>query len=76
MLAPLVRVNRVSPGVAPIVLRGVCTVGQQEQWAVLEGTEEVLPLAKIAAAADFGLLYAFLASEDAQHPPQEPVCRR
>jgi NAD(P)-dependent dehydrogenase (short-subunit alcohol dehydrogenase family) len=66
-LAPAVRVNGVSPGVAPTVLKGVGALGQKEQSAVLPGTEAILPLGRVPASAGFGGLYTFLASPDGQH---------
>jgi len=66
-LAPDIRVNGVAPGVAPTVLKGVGSLGQEEKFAVFPGTEKLLPLGKVPASADFGGIYAFLASEDAQH---------
>ncbi|MGE4409912.1 MAG: SDR family oxidoreductase [Sphingobium sp.] len=66
-LAPDIRVNGVSPGVAPTVLKGVSSLGQVEQSAVFPGTAALLPLARMPEAADFGGTYAFLASRDAAH---------
>lgn len=66
-LAPDIRVNGVSPGVAPTVLKGVSSLGQVEQSAVFPGTEALLPLARMPEPRDFGGIYAFLASRDAAH---------
>lgn len=66
-LAPAIRVNGVSPGVAPTVLKGLKSLGQNEQTAVFPGTSAKLPLARMPEAADFAGTYAFLASPDAVH---------
>lgn len=66
-LAPDIRVNGVAPGVAPTVLKGVSALGQVEQSAILPGTAALLPLRQMPDAADFGGIYAFLASDDARH---------
>ncbi|CAB3772644.1 hypothetical protein GQ57_35875 [Burkholderia sp. MSh2] len=61
-LAPAIRVNAVAPGIAPTVLKGVQSLGQQPQDAVLEESVPNIPLQFIPDADAYGGLYAMLAS--------------
>ena len=62
-LAPRVRVNGVAPGVAPTVIGGVRALGQEPAPAIQPGSSEALPLGRVPETADYGGVYAFLASE-------------
>lgn len=61
-LAPRIRVNGVAPGVAATVMSGLRTLGQEPKLSVLPGTERALPLGVLPDVADYGSIYAFLAS--------------
>jgi NAD(P)-dependent dehydrogenase (short-subunit alcohol dehydrogenase family) len=61
-LAPDVRVNAVAPGVAATMMAGLTSLDQQPRNAVLQGTENVLPLGRIPDPADYAATYTLLAS--------------
>jgi NAD(P)-dependent dehydrogenase (short-subunit alcohol dehydrogenase family) len=64
-LAPHVRVNGVAPGVAPTVMSGLRTLGQEPRTSVLPGTDRTLPLERMPEPDDYGALYALLGSASA-----------
>jgi NAD(P)-dependent dehydrogenase (short-subunit alcohol dehydrogenase family) len=61
-LAPKIRVNAVSPGVAATVMSGLRSLDQGARPVVLPGTEDALPLGVLPDAADYGAIYALLGS--------------
>jgi NAD(P)-dependent dehydrogenase (short-subunit alcohol dehydrogenase family) len=65
-LAPKVRVNGVAPGVAPTIMSGLQTLGQEPRPSLLPGTENVLPLGRVPDADEYGGIYALLGSEESR----------
>ncbi|MFW0784888.1 SDR family NAD(P)-dependent oxidoreductase [Gordonia sp. CPCC 206044] len=61
-LAPDVRVNGIAPGVAPTRLRGTTSLGQSVSDAVLDGTEQALPLQEVAPVSAYDGVFTMLAS--------------
>ena len=65
-LAPDMRVNGITPGVAPTRLRGLSALGQSATDSVLDGTERILPLQAVPRLDDFDGIFTMLASDEAR----------
>lgn len=61
-LAPDVRVNGIAPGVAPTRLGGTAALGQRTADAVLEGTQDALPLQEVPEVDAYAGVFTLLAS--------------